>query len=186
MSFSSGLRGKKVLFFAEAVTLAHIARPAVLAGLADAAGFDVVLARDPRYSSLFPDLCYRQRDLYSISSADFLAALAKGAPLYSAAVLERYVEEDLRIIDSEAPDVVVGDFRLSLAVSARLRNIPYITISNAYWSPYAKLSYTIPEHPLTGVFGVTVAERLFKLARSSSPSGSSAVAPSPGTGAGVG
>jgi len=156
---------KKILFFAEAVTLAHMARPAVLAGLLDEGEFEVVLARDPRYESLFPDLTIRQEDLMSIPSATFLEALARGKPLYSAEVLEKYVEDDLRLIDQEKPDVVVGDFRLSLSVSSRLRDVPYVAIANAYWSPYARPHYVIPEHPMTRLLWVPIADALFRAIR---------------------
>jgi len=156
---------RKILFFAEAVTLSHMARPAVLADLLDATEFEAVVARDPRYNSLFPTLQARQVDLLSIPGADFVAALAKGKPLYSELVLERYVEDDLGIIDREKPDIIIGDFRLSLSVSARLKKIPYVALSNAYWSPYARVSYTIPEHPLNRVLSVPAAELLFKLVR---------------------
>jgi UDP:flavonoid glycosyltransferase YjiC (YdhE family) len=165
MSNSTLGRRKKILFFAEAVTLAHIARPAVLAGVLDEEEFEVVLARDPRYDSLFPDLTIRQQDLYSIPSAAFLDALARGAPLYSADILEKYVEEDLRLIDREKPDIVVGDFRLSLSISARLRDIPYVAIANAHWSPYARPHYVIPEHPMTRLLGVPMADALFRAIR---------------------
>ena len=142
-----------------------MARPAVLSGLLDTANFDVVFARDRRFETLFPQLEVRQRNLYSISTAAFLEALAKGVPLYSAKVLEQYIEDDLRVIDEEAPDLLVGDFRLSLSVSARLRKIPYLTITNAYWSPHARQPYCIPEHPLTDLLGVTLANALFQVVR---------------------
>ncbi len=165
MAATEGAGRKKVLFFAEAVTLAHMARVAVLAGFIKDSEFEAVVARDPRYMSLFPDLNCRQCDLHSITSTQFLSSLAKGTPLYSAAELETYVQEDLRIIDQESPDIVVGDFRLSLSISARLRKIPYVAISNAYWSPFANLSYAIPEHPLTRVLGIPIASGLFKAVR---------------------
>jgi UDP:flavonoid glycosyltransferase YjiC (YdhE family) len=59
----------------------------------------------------------------------------------------------------------VGDFRLSLAVSAELAGIPYITISNACWSPYTRQYYTVPELPLTALFGPRVGQCLFSLGR---------------------
>lgn len=46
--------------------------------------------------------------------------------------LRKYVEADLRVLDEIAPDLVVGDLRISLSVSARLAGIPYIAIANAY------------------------------------------------------
>jgi len=60
---------------------------------------------------------------------------------------------------------IIGDFRLSLSVSARLRGIPYATISNAYWSPYAKPHYHIPELPLANTLGPRVGGVLFRLVR---------------------
>ena len=47
--------------------------------------------------------------------------------------------DDLELIRRIEPDVVVGDFRLSLAVSAPMAGVPYIALANAYWSPFAVL-----------------------------------------------
>lgn len=65
-------------------------------------------------------------------------ALARGAPVFTAKVLEGYVEQELALMDQLRPDVVVGDFRLSLRISASLRRIPYVNVTNAYWSLYAR------------------------------------------------
>ena len=63
------------------------------------------------------------------------------------------------------PDLVVGDFRLSLSVSARLAKIPYWSITNAYWSPAAALRHPIPEHWLARYLGARIADGLFGLLR---------------------
>jgi UDP:flavonoid glycosyltransferase YjiC (YdhE family) len=63
------------------------------------------------------------------------------------------------------PDLVVGDFRISLGVSARVAGIPYWTVTNAYWGPYSQLPFPLPEHPMTRVFGVGLSQALFNLAR---------------------
>jgi UDP:flavonoid glycosyltransferase YjiC (YdhE family) len=101
----------------------------------------------------------------SVSSRQFGQALARGKPLYDADTLSRYVEADLALIDRIKPDLIVGDFRLSLSVSAPLRQIPYAAVVNAYWSPYADIAYPIPDLPLTRLFGVGLAQRLFDLVR---------------------
>ena len=44
---------RRVLFMAEAVTLAHVARPHVLANAMTLEGYDVLVACDPRYERLF-------------------------------------------------------------------------------------------------------------------------------------
>ncbi len=156
---------KTVLFMAECVTLAHMVRPVVLAQSLAGQGYRVVLAADGRFDGLFRHLPERREKLHSISSARFLDALAKGNPLYDQETLTRYVEEDLAIIERTAPDLVVGDFRLSLSISARLRGIPYATVSNVYWSPFSRQRYPVPELPLTRLLGVPVAQTLFNLVR---------------------
>lgn len=156
---------RRVLFMSEAVTLAHVARPHVLANSLSPERYHVLLARDPRYDHLFPDTIYQRVPLQSISSATFMRSLARGKAVYDRDTLQRYVIEDLAIIDSFAPHAIVGDFRLSLSVSARLRGIPYLGISNAYWSPYAKLDFRCPELPLTRWLGYRVSDWIFRVAR---------------------
>ena len=155
----------RILFVAEAVTLAHVARPAVLAQGLDRDEYDVFFATDPRYNQLFPELSGFRHDIWSISSADFLNALAKGSPLYSKATLARYVEDDLKLIDEIKPDLIVGDFRLSLSVSARLRQIPYATITNVYWSVYSDNDYSVPQLPMTRFLGIRLSQFFFDVSR---------------------
>src|SRR5436189_86575 len=106
-----------------------------------------------------------QRWINSSSAEEFRNALAHGGPLYDAATLRRYVNEDLAVLEDIRPDLVVGDFRLSLSVSARVARIPYATITSAYWSPYARPRFPLPEHPLVDAIGVASAQRAFDLVR---------------------
>lgn len=154
-----------VLFFAEAVTLAHVARPMVLAQALSSAGYEIHFACDPRYQSLFGDWHASWHPIDTIPGSQFLNALAKGSPLYSAKQLQSYVEEDLRVIKAVAPALIVGDFRLSLSISARLAKVPYMAISNAYWSPYARQTYPLPELPMNRLVGVKAASLLFSMVR---------------------
>ena len=91
--------------------------------------------------------------------------MAKGSPLYDVATLRSYVQEDLAVLDEIRPDVVVGDFRLSLSVSARLKNVPYLTISNAYWSPYYREKYPLPEVEPVSWLGLTLGNLVFQAVR---------------------
>ncbi|MBL8449893.1 MAG: glycosyltransferase [Dechloromonas sp.] len=155
----------KILFFSECVTLAHLARPLVLAGAAAEAGHQVTIARSEAYAAIAAHYPFASAPLDSIAPRQFAAALASGSPLYDAATLERYVADDLRLIERIRPDVVVGDFRLSLSVSARLAGVPYTTLTNAYWSPYGTQRYTVPTLPLTRFLPIGMADALFNLAR---------------------
>ena len=166
MSRPSTSRPKtRLLFFAEAVTLAHVARPVALAQALDEQLFDVHLAHHPRYRQLLGDLAFSEHEINSISPQQFIQALAGGKPLYDVSTLSSYVGEDLRVIDAVKPDIIVGDFRLSLAVSAELAGVPYIALSNAYWSPYCEQQYVVPDLPITRILGPALAQPLFSLVR---------------------
>ena len=63
----TAIRKPTILFVAEAVTLAHLARPAALATGLDPNAFNVVLACDPRYQSFLERLPFPTRSIHSIA-----------------------------------------------------------------------------------------------------------------------
>lgn len=150
---------------AEAVTLAHVGRPAALAAGLDPQRFEVHFAASPRFDALLGPLPHTRHDLDSIPTSQFLDALDRGAPVYSPDDLRSYVLADRKLLADVGPDVVVGDFRLSLSVSARLAGVPYATITNVYWSSVARQRFPLPELPLTRTLGVRAAGIVFPLAR---------------------
>jgi UDP:flavonoid glycosyltransferase YjiC (YdhE family) len=154
---------KRVLFAGEAVTLAHVARCVTLARALDPDAYDVHLAWDPRYDGVLGTQPFPHTPLWTIPGRRFAAALSRGTPIYREADLVRYVTEDLALFDRVRPDVVVGDFRLSLDVSARLAGVRYVAVANAYWSPHASVPVPVPDITLTRLAGVRVGQRLFDL-----------------------
>ncbi len=72
------------------------------------------------------------------------------------------MQEELELIERVRPALVVGDFRLSLAVSAAVSGVRCATLINAYWSPYAERDgFPVPDHPIVSLLGVELAERYF-------------------------
>jgi UDP:flavonoid glycosyltransferase YjiC (YdhE family) len=122
------------LIFAEAVTLAHVARPIALSRVVRRLGHDVCIAASATADRWLEPENVPRRHIRSIESGHFLRALARGSPAYDRDTLKRYVEDDLAAIAEWKPDIVIGDFRLSLYISARLAGKPYGAIANAYWS----------------------------------------------------
>ena len=155
---------KRILFVAEAVTLAHLGRPLSLAESLDPEKYEVHFACDPRVEHLLPETLIRH-SLQSIPSDDFLKSLAKGRRLYSFATLLRYTEAELELLDAIKPDLIIGDMRLSLAVSCTHLKLPYACISNAHWSPYARSVFPMPALPFIALFGIALSQRLFNLGR---------------------
>ena len=98
---------------------------------------------------------------------NFCDALPAGRPMHDTTTLRSYVEEDLAILCAVKPDIVVGDFRISLAASAKVAKVPHVAIANAYWSPFGRQSFQFPEYdyPLQQVIGRKGALALFNLLR---------------------
>jgi UDP:flavonoid glycosyltransferase YjiC (YdhE family) len=90
----------------------------------------------------------------------FLARLDRGSPHYTLTELRNYVRDDWRLLAEIKPDIVVGDFRVSMSLSAELSGIPYFALSNLHWSPDAHLPTPVPEHPLVNLFGVRLSRWL--------------------------
>lgn len=154
----------KILFIAEGATFAHTARPFVLAQGLLATDHQVTFARAPQYDWLTRDAAFPSVDLPCLPSEVVAERLRKGAPLYDYGTLEQYVRDDLNLIRQVGPDVIIGDFRLSLSVSARLAARPYISICDAYWSPNAPGKLPLPVLPLTRQLPLAIATAAFSLA----------------------
>ena len=124
----------RVLFIGEGATLAHAARPLALASALPRGRFEISIATPERYRSWAPAHA-RWLPLDAQAPEAFAERLRRGQPVFSLSRLEAYFAEDLKLIEQTRPHVVVGDLRLSLAASARAAGVPYVSISNAYWSP---------------------------------------------------
>lgn len=155
----------RILFFGEPVTAAHVVRPLALASALDAARYDAAIATGGAYAHYADAAGIARRTLWSIGSERFLERVARGRPVFAPHDLEQAVEDDLAHIEAFAPHAVVGDFRLSLAVSARIARVPYLAIANAYWSPQARPRFEIPVHPLSRLAGPDAASSVFRAVR---------------------
>lgn len=156
---------KRILFVTENVTLAQIVRCIVLARSLDPARYDVHFACASFDPALFGDLQATRWTIHSLPKATVEAKIASGKRIYEEDVLARYVKEELSLFDKIKPDLVVGDLRMSLAISAPAAGVPCATLINAYWSPHAiRERFPLPEHPIVRMVGVEKAERYFPLA----------------------
>lgn len=154
---------KCILFFAESVTLAHIVRSLVLANSLNSNRNKIFFATGKKYAYLVKKSGHNLYQIPSISPTLFLERVAKGKPIYTRKELKLSIETDLELFSKLSPDVVVGDFRISLGISTRLAKIRYISLANAYWSPYSTLSLPLPEHPIINFCGEKIAKILFKM-----------------------
>ena len=153
---------RRVLFIAEAVTLAHVTRPLVLARSLDPVRYEVHFACADRFPFVFDDETFTRWSIDSVASKCFFRALNRGSPLFDYRTLAGYAIEEGTLLERLQPDLVVGDFRLSLSVSATLAGVPYAAINNAHWSPYTRGDYPMPDLPMVSFMGVTLSNWLFQ------------------------
>lgn len=156
-------RPARILFMGEALAISHVARPSLLAAYLRRQGYEVCFARDPRYSHLVDESGLETIDLKSLPNSIAHARLARQEPVHDADTLERYVQEDVRVLRTFKPDIVVGDQRHSLAVSSRLEKVPYINIADAQWSPFVNVPYELPNSPLAGIVGMPLSNLIFQM-----------------------
>ena len=147
--------------------MAHFVRPVALAdsvavSVGDDPDYEIHLYAPARFAHYLCGKPYSVGELKTMPGEDFLANIARGKPLFPASVLRDYVTADRELIRQIRPDLVIGDMRLSLPISARLEKVPCAVIVNAYWSPYAKHRSVIPELPLTRVIPPRLLDPLYR------------------------
>ncbi len=155
----------KILFICETVSLAHLMRTATLIKGLDAEKYSIHLA-----AGSVPSFLKSTLEKYSvlsplessISASVFFDHLAKGSLPYTESVVESQVKEDLKLIADHNPDLVVGDFRLSLGISSKIKKIPYINISNITWHPRAVQDMQVPDLKIVRLLGEKISRKIFK------------------------
>jgi UDP:flavonoid glycosyltransferase YjiC (YdhE family) len=129
------ISGGEILFIGESATRAHVARPWTLANALRSHGWKVSFAADRFFEDIFMHGDIRTISLSSRSPGEFLTILERNGVIFDEHILRKYVEGDTALLRHCKPTAVVGDLRLSLAVSAPLCGVPYIALTNGYWSP---------------------------------------------------
>lgn len=162
---------RKALVVPESVTLAHVIR-AVSVGLElQRKGVEVHYAFDSHFDaplkSLFPASFDLPRTrIRTLQPAEFNRRIGDERFPYTLSELNAYVEEELGLMRDLRPDVVIGDFRLSLLISARLSGIQYWNLANAHWSRDLDLQYPIQGTRLGGLvprrISTAISSRIFR------------------------
>ncbi len=152
----------KILFVAENVTLAQVVRLAVLGQALDRSRYEVHFASSSFDPLVFEACDFERHHLSTIEKSAVEKALAAGKRIYEKPMLLDYVEADLDLIERVRPSLIVGDFRLSLAVSAPLAGVAHAALINAYWSPFRKeRTFPVPDHPIIRLLGEDLTTQYF-------------------------
>jgi UDP:flavonoid glycosyltransferase YjiC (YdhE family) len=153
---------KSILFIGEAVSLAHVTRPLVLAQALDPEQYEIHFACDARYKSL---ICVEPHmhfwPLQSIPSEKFIKAADQGGIVQQRKEIESQVNQDLELFKKVHPTYVIHDLRFTVAISAELSQIPCVSLTNVHWSPYRLLEFDPkPKWPIRFVLKRKILKRL--------------------------
>ncbi len=155
----------KILLFSEGVTLSQIVRLVTLGRALDPNRYEVTFACSDFNELVFQGTGFGRVLVHSLDPKAVLRAMRSGRRLYNKRTLLKQVEEDLAVFAQVSPDLVVGDFRWSLAVSAPVFGVPHAALINAYWSPFASRSaFPVPDHPIVRLLGEALTEKYFPAA----------------------
>lgn len=152
-----------ILFLAEDVTLAHSSRAYVLASHIDPERYDIHFATSGKSRFLINSTDINFHEICTLASQKFIDRLRKGHPVFTVEELQRSVAADIELIKKLKPKLVIGDFRLSLGISAELTGTPYVALTNAHWSPSSSQPFPVPEHWFFRLIGLKAACWLFSL-----------------------
>jgi MGT family glycosyltransferase len=157
---------KTVAIFLHGGFLAHVTRTfEVGRALARTFGHRVVFCGEGPYMHIPIDAGFEVRPVYTVHR-DVTMKLARRFGLCSLrwwrAECARSVESDLAVLDAVKPDVVVGDMHWSLCASARVRQVPYVSITNGAWTRFYAEAIDPPQgHWSTRLMGRRLSRALF-------------------------
>jgi UDP:flavonoid glycosyltransferase YjiC (YdhE family) len=153
---------KRLLCVAENVTLAQVVRLVTLARSLGRDSYEVHFACSEFPELVFAGTHFTHHRLDTLAPELAAKALQSGRRLYEKSTLLRYVEAETKLIRAIRPELVIGDFRLSLPTSAELCGVPSAVLINAYWSPFARRErFPVPDHPIIGWLGEALTEQYF-------------------------
>jgi len=116
------------LMVASGVGKAHLARLLLIARALRAHGQEVTFATGGD-GSLAADEGFQT---FALPEADVSDYGENVYAAYTRDLVERCVREERAVIEATRPDIVVGDFRLTAAISTRLEKAPYVSVVNGY------------------------------------------------------
>lgn len=157
----------KILFLAEAVSLAHVGRPLMLARYSQDNGVEVHFASSKAgiEKSGAEAFGIKTHDLYTIKEDLFYERVNQCKFFYQTNELKKYVEEELSLISKIKPDLIVSDFRLTAAISSHLMGKPLLNLSNSYWCPNFQCNFPPPEYGIFNIFSSNTTQFLFNFIR---------------------
>ena len=161
---SHALRRLNILVTTHGEVLAHTTRALTIAEELRTRGANVAFAMRGDKTAIVQAAGFAVHDIAGVPLKDVLRRLRRGTTrLCSDSQAVEAVEADIEILERERPDIVLSDFRPSMAAAARITKTPHVAVLNATWTPYLdheKVRLIWPVHTRFGSVWGTLARAL--------------------------
>jgi UDP:flavonoid glycosyltransferase YjiC (YdhE family) len=132
----AGARRVTVLLMPEGSVLAHVGRVLAIAAALERRGVSACFAASGEHTAWLAKTGKQVFPVLTRPREDLLRRLKRGGSAFDEVGLRGYVRDEVRILKEVQPDVVVGDFRPSLAISAAHVGVPHVCVTNAVWTRF--------------------------------------------------
>lgn len=146
-------RKNKILFIPESVSLAHVGRCLSLANTLDKNQYEIIFAAGLPYHDFILADGYPVIDLPVQDAAALKKKWFNCQTVFSQDIVSLYVKAEIAVLTELKPDVVIGDFRVTLGISTRVVNVPYASIVDVHWTPISKQKLAASETIFKKIFG---------------------------------
>ncbi len=158
---------KRVLVIGDSMSLAHVGRAMIVARRLEREGAKVVFATGSAHQELARKEGFKPREVFCVAPELAHAAIRRGSHIFDLPTLKNYVESDLALLHQEKPDLVIGDMRLSLNISAELACVEYWSILSGYLTNYYIAPQSPPQtFPIVRFFGNRISKAIFPALKS--------------------
>ena len=158
------MRRLDVLVATHGEVLAHTTRALMIAEELRARGASVAFAMRGDKTAIVEAAGFPVHDIVGVPLKDILRRLREGnTKLCSESQAVECVNADVEILRRERPDLVLSDFRPSMAAAARITKTPHVAVLNATWTPYLdheQIRLVWPEHTRFGPAGGRIGRAL--------------------------
>ena len=123
---------KRILMLPSAIARSHLTRLVLIALELQHQGAEVAFA--------FPEnnqiLQHYNFQFFPVADAVVTDFSSNVFDAYTPSLIEQCVKDELKAIEAFKPDAIIGDFRLTAAISSKIAKIPYISVVNGYMTDY--------------------------------------------------
>ncbi len=153
---------KPILFVTDANFLSHLLRSIEIAKAVRKKGYKVIFAAEGIYVDFIAKNGFEYLPVFTNDPVHTMKATRSGMFFYyNSARIKKSVESETECIKKVDPEVIVGDFRWTLRISAEYCKVPYVGIINAIWTPfYAEFRSISEKMLLRKIFGIRFMEKI--------------------------